>query len=131
MHPQATDRLVGMNPQQLLRPPIHDVGGICKPKQPIMRRLSSEYPPARIYAYGTHADAIRMYRHVRLVAVTEAAERMGVAGARLAGAGRATLQDGALDGGQGAWWWLCTDGGDPASTCQQVLAQPQAIAAAA
>ena len=91
-------RLWGMNLRQLLRRLSMTSARSASPDL-ITRRLSSEYPPARIYAYSTHADARRMYRHARRVAVTEVAERMGVAGARLAGAGRATLQDGTLDGG--------------------------------
>ena len=92
-----------MNLQQLLRLPLHDVGEIRKPRPRITRRLPSEYPPAKIYAYSKHADARKGYCHARRAAATEATERRGVAGARLAGTGRATLQDGTLDGREGTW----------------------------
>ena len=73
-------RLMGMSLQRLLRPPIHDIGEICKPRPRITRRFSSEHPPAGVYAYSAPAGA-RRYCHVRRAAATEAAERRGVAGA--------------------------------------------------
>ena len=75
-------RLVGM--EQLLQRLSMASARSASPDL-ITRKLSSEYPPARIYAYSTHADARWMYRHARRAVATEAAERMCLAGARLAG----------------------------------------------